>query len=83
MSHEDLTVRELTETELVAVQEAYREFLWELSRDDMRGLIEMVLETATTEQMVKGLSDDEAFVVEQLGFDPFVGGDHPWPADDE
>lgn len=70
---QDLKIRRnLTPEQWEKIETEINEWIWELSRSDMNGLVEMFQERLTKGEKVRYLSDDPSVIVEVLGFNPFT-----------
>lgn len=61
-----------TPEEIEKIDHEIDEWLYEFSRSDLDGLIQMLKDKMTLREQVLNLSDDPYIVAEILGFNPFV-----------
>lgn len=72
MSDELKVKRHLTPEQWEKIESEINDWIWELSRSDMSGLVDMLQDRLTKAEKVRYLSDDPSVVVEVLGFNPFT-----------
>lgn len=64
--------KNFTPAEVQKIDEEYKEWLWELGRNNLDVLVEMAMEKVPRKERVLSLSDDAEVIINILDFNPFT-----------